>query len=205
MYKYPVIVFEGIEASGKSTNLNIAANYLKKKKKKFIKLREPGGSIFSEKIRNLLLNKKLKLNYKTDLLLFFAARSENFQKIIKNNYKRKIILIDRFTDSTIAYQHYGMNINLKIIKDLNKFIIVNFKPDITFLSIVNSKNLKLRLNKRSNLNRYDKFNLNFYNKVQKGYMKLASENKKKYVIIDSNNKKSINQKKIINKINKIIK
>ena len=204
MYKYPVIIFEGIEASGKSTNLKIAVNYLQKKKKKFIKLREPGGSIFSEKIRNLLLNKKLKLNYKTDLLLFFAARSENFQKIIKNNYKRKIILIDRFTDSTIAYQHYGMNINLKIIKDLNKFIIVNFKPDITFLSIVNSKNLKLRLNKRSNLNRYDKFNLNFYNKVQKGYYKI-SKNKKNYKVIDSN-KNSINEVKkiIINQLEKII-
>ena len=204
MYKYPVIIFEGIEASGKSTNLKIAVNYLQKKKKKFIKLREPGGSIFSEKIRNLLLNKKLKLNYKTDLLLFFAARSENFQKIIKNNYKRKIILIDRFTDSTIAYQHYGMNINLKIIKDLNKFIIVNFKPDITFLSIVNSKNLKLRLNKRSNLNRYDKFNLNFYNKVQKGYYKI-SKNKKNYKVIDSN-KNLINEVKkiIINQLEKII-
>ncbi len=204
MYKYPVIIFEGIEASGKSTNLKIAVNYLQKKKKKFIKLREPGGSIFSEKIRNLLLNKKLKLNYKTDLLLFFAARSENFQKIIKNNYKRKIILIDRFTDSTIAYQHYGMNINLKIIKDLNKFITVNFKPDITFLSIVNSKNLKLRLNKRSNLNRYDKFNLNFYNKVQKGYYKI-SKNKKNYKVIDSN-KNSINEVKkiIINQLEKII-
>ena len=74
MYKYPVIIFEGIEASGKSTNLKIAVNYLQKKKKKFIKLREPGGSIFSEKIRNLLLNKKLKLNYKTDLLLFFCSK-----------------------------------------------------------------------------------------------------------------------------------
>ena len=86
MYKYPVIIFEGIEASGKSSNLDIAANYLKKKNKKFIKLREPGGSFFSEKIRKLILNKKFKLSNKTDLLLFFAARSENFEKIIKKNY-----------------------------------------------------------------------------------------------------------------------
>jgi thymidylate kinase len=159
MYKYPVIVFEGIEASGKSTNLNIVANYLKKKRKSFIKLREPGGNIFSEKIRKLLLNKKLRLNNKTDLMLFYASRSENYEKIIKKNYKKKIILIDRFTDSTIAYQHYGMNINLNIIRELNKFIIGSFKPDITILSTVNQKNLKLRLNKRANLNRYDKFKL----------------------------------------------
>jgi dTMP kinase len=202
MYKYPVIAFEGIETSGKSTNINIASNYLKKKKKTFIKLREPGGSIFSEKIRKLLLNKKFKLNKKTDLLLFYASRSENFEKIIKNNYKKKIILIDRFTDSTIAYQHFGMNMDLNIIKLLNKFVIGNFKPDIIFLSILNMKNLKSRLNKRLKLNRYDKFKLNFYTNVQKGYYKL-SRNNKKYIVIDSN-KKSINEVKkiIISKLEK---
>ena len=204
MYKYPVIVFEGIETSGKSTNLNIAVNYLKKKKKSFIKLREPGGTKTSEKIRKLLLNKKIKLNNKTDLMLFYASRSENFEKKIKKNYKKKIILIDRFSDSTIAYQHYGMNINLNIIKTINKFIIGSFKPDITFLSIVNLKNLKTRLNKRLKLNRYDKFKINFYSKVQKGYYKISKKNKN-YSIIDSN-KMTIKEVKkyIINKLEKII-
>ncbi len=89
MSKNPVIIFEGIEASGKSTNLDIVAKYLKKKKKQYIKLREPGGSPFSESIRKILLNKNNKLNYKTDLMLFLAARSENFQKIIRKNYKKK--------------------------------------------------------------------------------------------------------------------
>ena len=203
MYKFPVIIFEGIEASGKSTNLNIAASYLKKKKKTFIKLREPGGSYFSEQIRKLLLKKKLKLNNKTDLFLFFAARSENYEKIIKNNYKKKIILIDRFTDSTLAYQHFGMNIDLAVIKTLNKFLIGKFKPDITFLSIVNKKNLKSRLDKRLKLNRYDKFKYNFYKNVQKGYYKM-SKNNGNYIIIDSN-KKSISEVKkvIINKLEKI--
>ncbi len=196
MYKYPVIVFEGIETSGKSTNFNIAVNYLRKKRKNFIKLREPGGSIFSEKIRKILLNKKIKLNNKTDLMLFYAARSENFQKLIKNNYKKKIILIDRFTDSTIAYQHFGMNIDLNIIKLLNKFIIGNFKPDITFLSTVNIKNLKSRLNSRLKLDRYDKFKLNFYSNVQKGYYKI-SKNNKNYIVIDSNKKTIREAKKII--------
>tara|TARA_B100000427_G_scaffold327104_2_gene337112 strand:- start:190 stop:804 length:615 start_codon:yes stop_codon:yes gene_type:complete len=204
MYKFPVIIFEGIETSGKSTNLNIAANYLKKKRKSFIKLREPGGSFFSEKIRKLLLNKKFKLNNKTDLMLFYAARSENFEKVIRKNYKKKIILIDRYTDSTIAYQHFGMNINLNIIKLLNKLIIGNFKPDLTFLSTINFKNLKYRLSKRLVLNRYDEFKLNFYIKVQNGYLKI-SKKKNKYIIIDSN-KKSISEVKniIINKLEKII-
>ena len=203
MFKYPVIVFEGIEASGKSTNLDIVVKYLKKKKKNFIKLREPGGSDFSEIIRKLLLNKKYKLTNKTDLMLFFAARSENYEKIIKKNYKKKIILIDRFTDSTIAYQHFGMKINLNIIKILNKFIIGNFKPDITFLSIVNLHNLKSRLKRRLKLNRYDRFKLNFYNKVQRGYFKISKKNKN-YIIIDSNKNNISEVKKfIISKLEKI--
>ncbi len=203
MSKYPIIVFEGIEASGKTTNFKIASNYLKKKRKSFIKLREPGGSIFSEKIRKLILNKKLNLSNKTDLLLFYASRSENFEKIIKKNHKKKIILIDRFTDSTIAYQHYGMKIDLKVIKMLNKFIIGNFNPNIVFLSIVNSKNLQKRLGNRSKLNRYDKFKLKFYKNVQNGYEKISS-NKKKYIKINSNTN-TINEVKkiIINKLEKI--
>ena len=204
MSKNPVIIFEGLEASGKSTNLDIATKFLKKKGKKYIKLREPGGSPFSEKIRKILLNKNYKLDYKTDLMLFLASRSENFQKIIRKNYNKRIILIDRFIDSTIAYQHYGMNINLNTIKTLNKFIIGNFKSDITFLSTVNVKNLRLRLNKRLKLNRYDKFKLKFYNKVQKGYLKI-SKNSKNYILLDSNtNSEKEMSKLIIKKLEKII-
>ena len=191
MLKYPVIIFEGIEASGKSTNIQIVSNYLKKIKKKFIKIREPGGSKYSEIIRKLILNKGSKLNYKTDLLLIMASRSENINKIIKKNFRKKIIIIDRFTDSTIAYQHYGMGINLNIIKQMNNFVIDKFKADLTILSIVNNKNMKKRLKIRKNINKYDKFNYSFYEKVQKGFLKIARNNKN-YIIIDSN-KKSIKE------------
>ena len=191
MLKYPVIIFEGIEASGKSTNIQIVSNYLKKIKKKFIKIREPGGSKYSEIIRNLILNKRSKLNFKTDLLLILASRSENINKIIKKNFRKKIIIIDRFTDSTIAYQHYGMGINLNIIKRMNNFVIDKFKADLTILSVVNNKNMKKRLSLRKNINKYDKFNYSFYEKVQKGFLKIARNNKN-YIIIDSN-KKSIKE------------
>ena len=187
MLKYPVIIFEGIEASGKSTNIQIVSNYLKKIKKKFIKIREPGGSKYSEIIRKLILNKGSKLNFKTDLLLIMASRSENINKIIKKNFRKKIIIIDRFTDSTIAYQHYGMGINLNIIKQMNNFVIDKFKADLTILSIVNNKNMRKRLNLRKNINKYDKFNYSFYEKVQKGFLKIARNNKN-YIIIDSNKK-----------------
>ena len=203
MYKYPVISFEGIEASGKSTNLTIAVNYLKKNKKKFISLREPGGSNFSEKIRKLLLDKKFKLNRKTDLMLFFAARSENFEKLIEKNYKKKIILIDRFIDSTVAYQHFGMGINKNLIDQLNKFLLNGIRPNLTILNLVSKNNLKKRLRSRKNKNRYDKFSFNFYEKVQKGFLKIA-KNKNNYFIIDSNKDIKTNNQQIISIIKKKI-
>ena len=204
MYKNPVIVFEGIETSGKSTNVKIVSNYLNKINRKFIKIREPGGTTNSEIFRKFILNRRSKLNYKSDLLLIMASRSENIDKILKKNYSKKIILIDRFIDSTIAYQHYGMGINLDLINKLNKFILDGFEPSFTFLSIVNKINMKSRLSKRFSLNKYDKFNLAFYNKVQRGYLKL-SRKKKNYLIIDSN-KKNINENSqiIIKKIKKLI-
>tara|TARA_B100000941_G_scaffold45298_1_gene28054 strand:+ start:257 stop:868 length:612 start_codon:yes stop_codon:yes gene_type:complete len=203
MSKKPVIVFEGIEGSGKSYHLASVAKYLKKKKINFIKIREPGGSLNSEKIRRLMLNKKSSFNKLTDLLLFLSSRSENIS-LIKKNYNKKIILIDRFTDSTIAYQHYGMGLNLKLIKSINKYLLNNIKINFTFLNIVNNKNLFLRLKERKSLNRYDKFNSEFYNKVQKGFIKLAKSNKKLYMIIDSNLEIENNKKLILKKINQLI-
>ncbi len=204
MSKKPIIVFEGIECSGKSLHINYISKYLLKKKIKFIKIREPGGSRNSEKIRKLLLNKKNSFNKKTDLLLYLASRSENIETLIKN-YGKKVILIDRFVDSTIAYQHYGMNINLKIINILNSFLLSKIKPHFTFLNIVNSQNMIDRLKKRKNLNRYDKFKVIFYKKVQKGYLALSKKNKKKYLVVDSNREININKKIILNKIIELTK
>ena len=203
MSKKPIIVFEGVEGSGKSYHLNHVCRYLKKKKISFIKLREPGGNTNSEKIRKLILDKKLKFNKNTDLLLYLASRSENIS-LLKKNYKKKIILIDRFVDSTIAYQHYGLGVDLKIINQLNKFLLNGLKVDFTFLNIVNMKNMTNRLKDRKKLNRYDKFKKTFYDKVQKGYLKIAKKNRSKYLIVDSNLEIYINKNKIIEKLNKII-
>jgi len=204
MFKKPVIVFEGIEGSGKSHHINKVSNFLIKNNIKFIKIREPGGSLNSEKIRRLILNKKSNFNTHTDLLLYMAARSENIN-LIKKFYKKKIILIDRFIDSTIAYQHYGMGIDLKIINILNKFLLNNIKVNFTFLNVVNKKNLYKRLKKRKSLNRYDQFDMNFYNKVQNGFLKLSKLNKKSYKIIDSNLDIKKNENLIINQLKILIK
>ena len=206
MSKNPLIVFEGIEASGKSTSLKKIIKYLKTNKIKYESFREPGGTNLSEKLRSLMLNKKSSLSNKTDLFLLMASRSENIDKILKENYKKKVILIDRFIDSTLAYQHYGMKLDKDIILKMNNFLLGNLRPDFTFLSIVNKKNMIKRLKLRKNKNKYDKFDYNFYNKVQKGFLKIANKNKSKYLILDTNkyNLKKI-EDKLINKIERILK
>ena len=203
MSKKPIIVFEGIEGTGKSYHIKNVANYLKRRKIKFIQIREPGGSINSEKIRNLILNNKSTFNNETDLLLYLSARSENIE-IIKQNTGKKIILIDRFSDSTIAYQHYGMGVNLKFIQNINNHIIRDVKIDFTFLNTVNFINMKKRLKLRKKLNRYDKFDSKFYEKVQKGFIKILKKNPKKYIKIDSNLDIEVNKNIILNKINDLI-
>ena len=124
---------------------------------------------------------------------------------LKKYYKKKIILLDRFTDSTIAYQHYGMGVDLKIINIINRFLLKDIKINFTFINIVDKKNLFFRLKKRKSLNRYDRFNMDFYNKVQKGFLKLAKSKKKFYKIINSNLDIKKNEDLIINQIKKIIK
>ncbi len=203
MYKKPVIVFEGIECSGKSYHINNVSKYLRKKRINFIKIREPGGSTNAEIIRKLILNNNSNFNKKTDLLLYLAARSENLN-LLKKNFRKKIISIDRFIDSTIAYQHFGMGIGLDLIESINKNLLENFKIDFTFLNIVNKNNMIKRLNLRKKLNRYDKFNNNFYQKVQKGFIKLSKKNKRKYKIVDSNLDMEFNKSLVIKKINELI-
>jgi len=203
MSKKPIIVFEGVEGSGKSYHINNVASFLKKNKVKFIKIREPGGSQNSEKIRDLLMNKNSKFDKITDLLLYMAARNENYIKIISKYKNKKVILIDRFIDSTIAYQYFGMGIDLNFINFLNKKILKKTLVNFTFLHTVSINNLKLRLKKRKSLNRYDTFKESFYKKVQKGFLSIAKK-KKKYLLINSNLPINYNKNIVINKIKEII-
>ena len=204
MSNKPVIVFEGIECSGKSLHINNVCKFLKRKRIPYIYLREPGGSKNSEIIRKLILNKKSNFNRNTDLFLYSASRSENIQKL-KKFHKKKIILIDRFTDSTIAYQHFGLGVDLNLINKIHSVILNDFKIDFTFLNIVNNKNMLSRLRKRNKLNRYDKFSSKFYEKVQKGYLKIVKNKKNKHLIVDSNLELKKNKEIIIRKINDLIK
>ena len=203
MSKKPVIVFEGIECTGKSYHISNVSKYLKKRKIDHIMIREPGGSRNAEKIRKLILDKKSNFNKNTDLLLYLAARSENINQL-KKNFGKKIILIDRFVDSTVAYQHYGFGVNLNLINTINEHLLNKFKVNFTFLNTVDKKNMVKRFKSRKSLNRYDKFNFSYYQKVQKGFLMQAKKNKKKYQIINSHLDKNINKFLIIEKIKKLI-
>ena len=204
MSNKPVVVFEGIECSGKSLHVKNICKFLKKKRIPYICLREPGGSKNSEIIRKLILNKKSNFNRYTDLFLYSASRSENIKEL-KKFHKKRIIIIDRFTDSTIAYQHFGLGVDLNLIRKIHNVILNDFKIDFTFLNVVNETNMIQRLKKRNKLNRYDTFNVKFYKKVQKGFLTLAKKKPNKYKIINSNLDMKINKDIILKKISELIK
>ena len=204
--KKPFIVFEGVEGSGKSFHSKNLINYLKKKKISYIYVREPGGTKNAELIIKILFNKNSdKLNKLTDTLLYLAARNENFINNIKPFYKKKIIISDRFTDSTIAYQHYGFDINKNLIKIVHKNILNKIEVDFTFLMKIDINESFKRLKMRSNLNRYDQFNKNYYKNVQNGFIKLSNLQPQKYMIINSKNSITINKKIIFQKFLELIK
>ena len=207
MYKKKIfIVFEGIEGSGKSSHSLSLVKKLKTLKVQCVYLREPGGSKEAESIRNFLLkNKNKKFNSLTDTLLYLAARNENFLRKIKPFYKKKIIICDRFVDSTLAYQHYGLGVNRHFINFINKEILGTIKPDYTFLMYLNVNKSILRISTRKIINRYDKFKKSFYKKVQNGFLKISNKNKSKYMIINSLNKFESNQTIIFNQVKKLIK
>ena len=140
---------------------------------------------------------------KTDTLLYLAARNEHVKnKIEPALSKGKVVICDRFIDSTLAYQVYGKKVSLGLINSIHKHILKKNKPDLTFVLKVNVSKALKRLNKRKNKNRYDKFNYAFYNKVQNGFLKI-SKNKNKYMLIDSNASIHSNKQKIFDKINSI--
>ena len=197
------IVFEGVEGSGKSYQSRKLYKNLLKKGYSCILTREPGGTESAEKIRNLILKDYFRKSIKdkfhryTDTLLYLASRNEHLQnKILPALKQKKIVICDRFTDSTIAYQVYGKKINLNFINLIHKFLLGSLKPDITFMLNVDMKIAMRRLNKRKVKNRYDKFPVSFYKKVQGAFLKI-SRNRKNYYVLNSSNYNNKLEKKIL--------
>ena len=181
------ITFEGIEGSGKSFQSYKLFKNLQKIKIPTILTREPGGSKSAESIRKIILSgKKNKFDIYTDTLLYIAARNEHIKNTIKPAIlKKKIIICDRFTDSTIAYQVYGRGVNKNLVDLIHKNILGDLKPNLTIILKIKYSKVLERLKKRKIVNRYDKFSKNFYLKVQRAFIKIAKTNKKRYIVFDS--------------------
>ena len=205
------IVFEGVEGCGKSYQSQKLKKNLERKGINLLLTREPGGTRSAESIRRLILEdyfnkgKKEKFDKYTDTLLYLAARNEHVKNKIKPALKKKrVVICDRFIDSTLAYQVYGKQVNRYFIDHIHKFILQGIKPNITFILKVSPRSSKLRLTKRRTKNRYDNFSQSFYTKAQKSFLKIA-RNKNNYFVLDSSLNNSDLEKKIFKIVCKYLK
>ena len=195
--------FEGPEASGKSSQIKLLSIYLKKNKIPHLITREPGGTLNAEKLRKIILDKKENISATEEILLLMAARLNHINKvIIPALHKGKIVITDRFADSTFVYQGYVNNFGIKKAKSLHKNILNNFLPHKTFLFNLSSSKIIARLKNRKSKNKYDKLERNFHDQVNRGY-ELISKNKR-FITIDASKSITSINKKIINTINLLI-
>ena len=199
---FQFISFEGIEGCGKSTQAKKLYEYFLSKQIDCLLTREPGGSLAGEKIRGILLDEEIdKLSAKSELLLNFAARIEHVEKVIKPALKSgKIVICDRFVDSTYAYQGSAMGIAFEEIEKIQKIAIGEFVPDITFLINVSVDEAFARILARGNNNRYEKLGNEFHQKVCEGFFELAKKNSRINIVDGAQNQQQVFQK-ILNIIN----
>ncbi len=170
------LTFEGIDGSGKTTQLNLLKEDFDKKGLDYILLREPGGTSISEQIRTILLSHKNKeMNAETELLLFAAARAQLVEQIVKPALAEgKIVISDRFFDSTTAYQGFGREMDVEFIKNLNQFATRNLEPDVTFYFDISVDAALKRLgNRQDKADRLDGESKAFMEKTRTGYLALA--------------------------------
>ena len=206
MIKPRFISFEGGEGSGKSTQIKLLAKRLAKYGE-VITTREPGGTIEAEIIRNLLVKgKKNKWSGIVETLLLYAARKDHIDKIIDPSLKKnKWVLCDRFKESTLVYQGYAKNVDIDLIKKLDKIITNNLTPGLTFiLDIDPIIGLKRSKRKSNTETRYENMSLRFHNKIRKAFRTIAKSNKKKFILINANQDINLIQDIIWNEVLKRI-
>lgn len=197
------ITFEGIDLSGKSTQIRLLEKYFKEKKRKVITVREPGGTEISEKIRDIILDREhLKMEFLTEFLLFSSSRCQLVNEIIIPHLKKGyIVLCDRYYDSSTAYQGYGGKIDLKTINMINKTATGGLNPDLTFLiNISIEESIKRKNLIKKNEDRIEQKKISYYRKVINGYLRISRENKKRFKVIDGSKSKEDIQKEIIQTI-----
>ena len=192
-----LISFEGIDGSGKSTQINLLSNWLSEKKIEFIIVREPGGTYISERIREILLDKKnLQLCSESESFLFLSARTQLVTEVIRPALKSgKFVICDRFIDSTMAYQGYGRGMDLFQIEAMNNMAIGECVPGQTFLLDVDIENSIQRRTDGED-DRMESAGTEFLRKVREGYIKLSSQFSNRITLLDSTEDKGSIFKKI---------
>ena len=182
------ISIEGFDGTGKSTQASILKKNLDDLNIDSILVREPGSTSFSEKIREIL-KENTEIETLTELLLFQASRYELVKKvIIPNLEKGKVVITDRFSDSSIAYQGYGGGLDIKLIETLNNISTSNLKPDLTFLLDLNLESSKKRTFSRNNDEQIDKFEKKdpiYHKKVKDGFLEILKNNNDRIIKIDA--------------------
>jgi len=203
MNKGLFITFEGIDGCGKTTQLNMLNKYLQDKGYETVLTKEPGGKGLGEKIRNILLNYDGEVSDRCESFLFLADRAQNIDLIVNPAIRQgKIVLCDRHTDSTLAYQGYGRELDLAQIKKLNDLATNGRKPDITFIFDVSLETSSKRVGKDKD--RMEKSGKDFFQRVRNGYLKIAQNEPQRVKVINS--EKSIDEvfAQVLKYINEII-
>ncbi|MDE6375594.1 MAG: dTMP kinase [Ligilactobacillus sp.] len=185
------ITFEGTDGSGKTSVLNAIEAKLKANKIDYLRTREPGGNRISEQIRNVILDERFtEMDARTEALLYAAARRQHLVEIVLPALEAgKVVLCDRFVDSSLAYQGAGRDIGVAEVKQMNQFATAGLEPDLTiYLAIEPSLGLeRIKQNRQDEVNRLDKEALSFYETVYRAYQKLATENERIVTIDASQN------------------
>lgn len=181
------IVFEGLEGSGKSTQVGLLASKLKEQGKEITVTREPGGTRIGELIREITHNRQnVDLTAVAESYLMAASRAQHVREIIKPALERgQIVICDRFLDSSLAYQGFGRELRDEVIENLNKLAVNDVLPDLViFLDLLPQQGFKRR-NGSDKIDRLDLQQQDFYRRVYEGYKKLARKNKNRYFTVDS--------------------
>jgi len=187
-----LITFEGGDGCGKSTQIKKFVAYLAKKGVDYICTREPGGTDVGEQIREILLHSKADLSPETEFLLFSASRSKIVEDVIKPALKSgKVVVLDRYYDSSYTYQGYAGDLDLNDLKNITEFAIKGTVPNLTILLDLSYDDAMERKSKDDTLkveglDRIEKKGKAYHDKVREGYLKLASENRDRIVVIDAN-------------------
>ena len=180
------ITFEGIDGSGKSTQMDLCAKALKKDGFEVVITRNPGGMKFGEQLRDILLHYPEPLNPLSEMLLFMADRAQHMSEIILPALQEgKIILCDRHIDSTTAYQGYGRGLSLSLIHQVNKSVCQGRLPDVTMLFDGDAKLLAQRVNKRGEADRLESEKQAFHQRVRQGYLVLSRQEPQRFYVFDA--------------------